>query len=151
MNTWRGFVVMVVSAVVGFAAMFGWLVLHATRLLGQTWPTSAFLELLGVLLAGIFTSGRLAARLLIGRIAGEEVAASGRWRLVPLHFVTGLVLVGSRFVAGGGGRWTWDHVASMALGLALIGWAVQEAWVYWIAPRRRRAVEVDGVEVQPAD
>ncbi len=106
MNTWRGAVVIVVSGLVGSVAMIAWLFLCLPRweAFGEALGAEsadmvdllALLGGLGLMLGSILASGRVTAFLLIGRSAEKEIAASGRWRLVPLQFATGTLLTFAR-------------------------------------------------------
>jgi hypothetical protein len=137
-QSWRWLVVATIAAVCSFGSLMAWLFSNAD-LVGKRgpWPLALHLELFGTFFGMIFSSGRIAARLLINEAAGEEVARSGRWRLVPLQFITGLVLVGSRFTDAGSVRWSVGHVVNILFGVALMAWASWDAWRYWVRPRRQ--------------
>ena len=134
MQTWRGFVVILVAAIGGFAAMFTWLVMFALPEDGHDVDPFASLEGTAVCMAGIFYSGQAAARLLIGTRDSEEIARSGSARLVPLHFLLGVIFIAARPIAGFRPLWTWRYGVVVALGLGLLSWAGFDLWRYLIKP-----------------
>src|SRR2546430_17308961 len=113
--------VILAAALAGFAAMMAWLVFAypqwraASEQLGRSdlLESAALVELLAVFMAAIFAAGEVAARFLAGAAAAAEMRSSGRWRLVPLRFVAGLLLVFARLWAGGpAASWTVERTVT---------------------------------------
>lgn len=140
MTSWRGLVVIIAAGVGGFVAMFGWLVINKAAL-GVPWPQEMFVELLGVMLAAIFAVGRIAARVLVGKAAAQEIAASGRWRARAVALSTGIILVLARLVLEGAERWTAGHIAALVLGVALLLYAAWDLTLRRHVTGSRRASE----------
>ena len=142
-NTWRGAVVLLFSGLAGSAGMLVWVLLLVPDWLESRKTlepdgealTSLFVlaEGAGIMLGAVFLAGRLTARWLTTPQEAEQIARSGRWRMIPLHFVTGILLISVRWLIGEKrGLWTIEHIGTSILGLLLIALAVYEAWVHWV-------------------
>jgi hypothetical protein len=146
MHSWRRAVVILISALVASSVMIGWLVICLPHYqeIRNSFPDDegnwrfdiGFLEFFALFFGSIFVAGRWSAKILIGNRAADEIAASGRWRTVPLEFFIGLLLIMTRWAAGKpNAPWTWDYLLQTALGALMILDSLYEAWKYWIAPR----------------
>ena len=149
METWRGGVVILIAGLAGSAGMVLWFIMlqaQWTPVQMSLPPDKAdmaqffsIVEGLSLMLGSAFGAGRITARLLIHPQASEEIAASGRWRMIPLNLCTGMFLVISRFaVFPMSSLWTWDHVLTLSLGTILVCMSLNQALTHWLRPLARR-------------